>query len=253
LRRFLLHLLPKGFVRIRYFGFLADCRRSHYCRYASQHWAPFHRRSNRKSPPGNRIRFGAAPGVADPWRSSNDLALLKSNSVLLHCGLLLRHETARPQLENSARFPALRPRPPAPDPIPTSGPLSHRFQPSIPAPTPSRRPLLHFSADPHQLQHFSFAPFNLHKARVRKGTRVIRPQSRIGPGHSRQIQRDISGTVLCSRSHIRSHPVYRVVSYWLGPVSIQKSGCGCRFRQKWTTGCLTSATIAAPSRLRAVI
>src|SRR5271167_382829 len=28
LRRFLLHLLPKGFVRIRHFGFLANCRRS---------------------------------------------------------------------------------------------------------------------------------------------------------------------------------------------------------------------------------
>src|SRR6202049_4069427 len=29
LRRFLLHLLPKGFVRIRYFGFLANRRRTH--------------------------------------------------------------------------------------------------------------------------------------------------------------------------------------------------------------------------------
>jgi len=28
LRRFLLHLLPKGFVRIRHFGFLASCRRT---------------------------------------------------------------------------------------------------------------------------------------------------------------------------------------------------------------------------------
>src|SRR5438445_552313 len=28
LRRFLLHLLPKGFVRIRHFGLLANCRRS---------------------------------------------------------------------------------------------------------------------------------------------------------------------------------------------------------------------------------
>ena len=28
LRRFLLHLLPKGFVRIRHFGFLANCRRA---------------------------------------------------------------------------------------------------------------------------------------------------------------------------------------------------------------------------------
>ena len=30
LRRFLLHLLPKGFVRIRHFGFLANRRRTHF-------------------------------------------------------------------------------------------------------------------------------------------------------------------------------------------------------------------------------
>src|SRR5436309_3447267 len=28
LRRFLLHVLPEGFVRIRFFGFLANCRRA---------------------------------------------------------------------------------------------------------------------------------------------------------------------------------------------------------------------------------
>ena len=44
LRRFLIHLLPKGFVRIRHFGLLANRRRSPYCRYASQHWAQFHYR-----------------------------------------------------------------------------------------------------------------------------------------------------------------------------------------------------------------
>jgi hypothetical protein len=36
-------------------------------------------------------------------------------------------------------------------------------------------------------------------------------------------------------------------------VSIQISVSECRFRQQWTTGCLISATFAAPSRLRAVI
>ncbi len=34
LRRFLLHLLPKGFVRIRHFGFLANRRRATSCRFA---------------------------------------------------------------------------------------------------------------------------------------------------------------------------------------------------------------------------
>jgi hypothetical protein len=54
-----------------------------------------------------------------------------------------------------------------------------------------------------------------------------------------QIHGDISGTIL------------RLLGS--GPVSIQTSVGGCRFRQRWTTGCLTSATFAAPSRLRAVI
>ena len=65
-------------------------------------WNPFRR---------NRTLFGVAPNVADRWRSSNDLPLLKSNSVLHLFWSQLRHETARPQLENSARLTALRPRP----------------------------------------------------------------------------------------------------------------------------------------------
>ena len=40
LRRFLLHLLPKGFVRIRHFGFLAHRRRATLCPFASLHSAP---------------------------------------------------------------------------------------------------------------------------------------------------------------------------------------------------------------------
>src|SRR6266571_7397186 len=83
------------------------------CRYASLHWAQFHRRPSQKLPPlRNRNLFGAAPTVADRWRSSNDLLLLNSNSVLHHVCSLRRHETTRPQLENSARFTALRPPPP---------------------------------------------------------------------------------------------------------------------------------------------
>src|SRR6266481_2645140 len=84
-----------------------------FCRFAWQHWAQFLRRSNQKPPPlSNRNLFGVAPSVADRWRSSNDLLLLKSNSVLHHGWSLLQHETACPQLENTARFTALRPRPP---------------------------------------------------------------------------------------------------------------------------------------------
>jgi hypothetical protein len=58
----------------------------------------------------------------------------------------------------------------APDPIPTSRPLSHRLRPSILAPPRPWAPLLLFRADSRQLQHPSFAPFNLHKARVRRAS-----------------------------------------------------------------------------------
>src|SRR5437870_3094074 len=83
-----------------------------YCRCASQHWAQFQYRSNRKPPLRNHNHFGVAPTVVDLWRSSNALPLLNSNSVLHHCWSLLQHETARPQLETFARFTAPRPRPP---------------------------------------------------------------------------------------------------------------------------------------------
>src|SRR5438128_12548711 len=73
------------------------------CHFAWQHSAQFHPRPDQKLPPlRNRTLFGAAPTVADRWRSSNDSPLLNSNSVLHHCRSLLPHETARPQLENSA-------------------------------------------------------------------------------------------------------------------------------------------------------
>src|SRR6266853_6529618 len=82
-----------------------------YCRYASQLLTQFHRRSNQKPPPpSHQTLFGTAPSVADQWWSSNDLLLLKSNSVLHHGCSILPYETALPQLANSARFTALRPR-----------------------------------------------------------------------------------------------------------------------------------------------
>src|SRR2546426_10244782 len=94
-----------------------------YCRYALQLWPQFLRKSNQKPPPPrNRTLFGVAPSVADRWQPSNALPLLKSNSVLHPWGSLLRHETALPQLENSARFTALRPRPPSSSPHPYFAP-----------------------------------------------------------------------------------------------------------------------------------
>ena len=47
LRRFLLHVLPKGFVRIRHFGFLANRQRAPSCRFASNYSELYsHRRPN---------------------------------------------------------------------------------------------------------------------------------------------------------------------------------------------------------------
>src|SRR5260370_8338466 len=149
-----------------------------YCRYASQHWAKVHRRSNQKPPPlRNRPLFGAAPGVADRWRSSNGLPLLNSNSVLHHRWPLLPHETARPQLENSARFTALRSRPPcsrrdpyfAPSVTPSSTIDSRSHMPAV--------LLLSSPNDSRQLQHRSFAPFNFHKARVPRSSGFLLPPS----------------------------------------------------------------------------
>jgi hypothetical protein len=156
-------------------------------RFAAQHWVQFQRTSNRKPPPGNRILLGVAPSVVDPWRSSNDLPLLNSNSVLPHGSPLLQHETARPQLETIARFTALRPRPPCSytDPyfalsIPSFSNIDSRFHTLA-------RPLLYFRAHSCQPQHLSLAPFNLHKPRVRRA----------------------SGFLLTAFSNARPNPLFR--------------------------------------------
>ena len=158
-----------------------------YCRCASQHWAQFQYRSNRKPPLRNRTLFGVAPSVVDLWRSSNDLPLINSNSVLHHCWSLLQHETARPQLETFARFTAFRPRPPCsyPDPyfalsITPFSNIDSRFHTLA-------RPLLYFCAHSCQPQHLSLAPFNLHKARVRRA----------------------SGFLLTAFSNARPNPLFR--------------------------------------------
>src|SRR5580704_14204381 len=160
-----------------------------YCRCASQHCAQF-RCPNQKPPLKNRTLFGAAPSVADPWRSSNDLPLLKSNFALHHGCSQLRHETARPQLEISARLTALRPRPPCSRPDPYFPPF---FTPSSTVDSSSHTLtdlLLRFRADSRQLQHLFLAPFNLHKARVRRASGFLltafsnaRPQT-LAPPHT---------------------------------------------------------------------
>ena len=65
LRRFLLHVLPKGFVRIRHFGFLANRRRATTLPLCSCAWL---------STPSHAKVIAATP--SDAWHSPN-LRLLK--------------------------------------------------------------------------------------------------------------------------------------------------------------------------------
>jgi hypothetical protein len=60
LRRFLLHLLPKGFVRIRHFGFLANRRRA---ALLPPCFAALH-----ATPPKNESEPSTAPSVHPLWR-----------------------------------------------------------------------------------------------------------------------------------------------------------------------------------------
>ena len=60
LRRFLLHLLPKGFVRIRHFGFLANRRRA---ALLPRCFAALH-----ATPPKNESETSAAPTAHPLWR-----------------------------------------------------------------------------------------------------------------------------------------------------------------------------------------
>ena len=57
LRRFLLHVLPQGFVRIRFFGFLAHRRRAHDLPLCRRVLA---------SPP-TPARASSAGALATPW------------------------------------------------------------------------------------------------------------------------------------------------------------------------------------------
>jgi hypothetical protein len=97
LRRFLLHLLPNGFVRIRNFGFLANRRHTtllplcfHLLGTAQQSPAG----PDVSSAPGS-ISSAAAPTVVGRWWSSRDSPLPRSNFVLHH-RLPPQHETTLP-------------------------------------------------------------------------------------------------------------------------------------------------------------
>ena len=66
--RFLLHILPQGFVRIRNFGFLANRRAKRFCPFAFSCWVqPKNRKlNNTLLPRKTRLVFRAVPSVVAP-------------------------------------------------------------------------------------------------------------------------------------------------------------------------------------------
>jgi hypothetical protein len=83
LRRFLLHVLPEGFVRIRNFGFLANRRRATLLPLCFHLLGSAPQPSKSHPPPKTRTIFDSAPmWWTDEW-SSKDLRLPRSNFVLL--------------------------------------------------------------------------------------------------------------------------------------------------------------------------
>jgi Putative transposase/Transposase zinc-binding domain len=112
LRRFLLHLLPKGFVRIPHFGFLANRRRSTLlplCFAAlgtvPSPLEPETSPTQQSHPLWRCPKCGGPMAVIEPLTAAQIQLRSPPRSQL-------RHETAPPQLANSARFTALRPPPP---------------------------------------------------------------------------------------------------------------------------------------------
>ena len=169
LRRFLLHLLPKGFVGFRNFVFLANHRRSTLlplC-FAALGTVPIADQTR------NLSHAGIGPSLALPpvWRTHGGHRTTYrcstptpfSTSVGHYCRMKrLTHNSKT--LHGSPRSTPVRPA--SPDPY---------FAPSV---TPSSiidsrgltfaGLLLRFRAHSRQLQHLSLALFNLHMARVRR-------------------------------------------------------------------------------------
>ena len=82
LRRFLLHLLPDNFVRIRHFGFLANRQVPLSCLFAFTCSAQHGSQCNTHQVPRTPVIFGAALSVLDRWSSSRDSRLPRYNFVL---------------------------------------------------------------------------------------------------------------------------------------------------------------------------
>ena len=93
LRRFLLHLLPRGFMRICNFGFLANRRRADFFRFvygcSSNPISPQQAPTRRPRSPlahNGTVRFAAEPcrlsSASPPRNSSSDLRLFSAGAPL---------------------------------------------------------------------------------------------------------------------------------------------------------------------------
>ena len=171
LRRFLLHLLPKGFVRIRHFGFLANRRRAALlprC-FAALHATPPKNESETSTAP-QRTRCGAVPSAVDRWPLSNDSQPHNSNSVL-HRSWPRLHEITRPPTALLGALQSVSPKsvsvsPQTPSSCPCLGslPPSTRLCTGAPAATPPA------FTTPANFYTPRLAPFNLHRSRVRRAS-----------------------------------------------------------------------------------
>ena len=130
----------------------------------------YHRKTNRKRRPLlQRTRCGAVPTAAGRWLSSNDSPRHNSNSDL-HRSWPRLHEVTRPHTALSARYGA---------PRRSVSPLQPDvFFPSLPRLTygyrllfaQAHRLLLHLAGRLPRTSTNPFAPFNLHKSRVRRAS-----------------------------------------------------------------------------------
>jgi putative transposase len=98
LRRFLLHVLPRGFVRIRNFGFLANRRRAELLPLCFRllRIQPNTQGARRRRPRSPLIRYASAPSVAGPCMLSSDSPAHNSSYDLRLILVGAQHEVTSP-------------------------------------------------------------------------------------------------------------------------------------------------------------
>jgi len=104
LRRFLLHLLPRGFVCIRNFAFLANRTALRCCRCASAHFKVRRQHCNRSLREVSLLEQSSCRSVliaAERCTSSNDLPSLNYSFALRHAQTGVPHEPSSSATDHS--------------------------------------------------------------------------------------------------------------------------------------------------------